>query len=96
MNQLVAAAVAQTSAMDRLSQIPGQFWLNLGLGVVALVVLVIVLRKVANVNKVFLGVGVALALTIMGFSWIYERNEPKWATPAVHWLAGFFPTKGRV
>ena len=82
--------------MDRLSQIPGEFWLKIGLGVIALVVLVIVLRKIAHVNKTLLSIGVLLVLTIIGFNWIYERNEPAWATPAVQWLAGFFPSKGKV
>lgn len=71
-----------------------EFWIKMGIAVVALVVLVIVLRKVAKMNKVLLGVIVFIVVTVVGFNWIYERNEPEWATPAVNWLAGFFPTKG--
>lgn len=90
---LVIAAAATTTA-DRLSQIPMEFWIRLGLAVLVLAGAVIVLRKVAKVNKVVLTVIVGLLVSIVGFNWIYERNEPSWATPAVSWLAGFFPSKG--
>ena len=89
--QIFAAAL---SSMDRLRQIPVEFWLRLSIGFVAIFVIVFVVRKIAQTNKVMLSVGVFLALTIIGFNWIYERNEPKWASPAVHWLAEFFPSKG--
>jgi hypothetical protein len=87
MHFLAAAAAAK--------QIPTDVWVKLAIGVGALVVAVILLRKLAKMNKVVLGVIVLLVLSFVGFSWIYERNEPAWATPAVQWLAGFFPSKGR-
>lgn len=73
-----------------------EFWWKMALGIALIFAVVIVLRKVAKTNKVLLGVGVFLFATIIGFNWIYERNEPKWATPAVKWLAGFFPSKDTV
>ncbi len=96
--QIFAAAAASTqlTAADKLRQIPFEFWWKLAAGIAVVVAVVIILRKVAKVNKVFLGVGVALVSTIVGFNWIYERNEPTWASPAVNWLGGFFPTKGQV
>lgn len=87
-------ATTATTTADRLRQIPTDFWLRLGLAIVVLVVAIVVLRKVAKVNKVILTIGVGLVLSIVGFNWIYERNEPTWATPTVRWLAGFFPSKG--
>lgn len=86
-------AIATTTA-DRLGEIPGDFWLKLALGILALVVLTVVLRKIAGVNKVVLSVVVLFALAMVGFTWIYERNEPRWATPVVSWLGGFLPSKG--
>jgi hypothetical protein len=91
---LFAAAAANPTTQDRLKSIPMEFWWKMGLAVVAIVVAVIVLRKVAKMNKVVLGVIVFIAVTVVGFNWIYERNEPDWASPAVNWLAGFFPSKG--
>jgi hypothetical protein len=96
MHFLAAVTAAPQSTADRLNQIPAEFWLKFGLGVVALIAVVIVLRKVAKVNKTLLGIIVLLVATIIGFNWIYERNEPSWATPAVQWLSGFFPSKGKV
>jgi hypothetical protein len=91
--QILAATV---SLSDRLREIPPDFWIKIAIGIAALVATVIFLRKVAQVNKVMLSVGLLLATTIIGFNWIYERNEPRWATPAVRFLAPFFPAKGAV
>ena len=89
----LAAATVQAGS-ERLRQIPTEFWVKMGIAVAVLVVVIIVLRKVAKMNKVLLAVIVFIAVTVVGFNWIYERNEPDWASPAVNWLAGFFPTKG--
>ncbi len=64
------------------------------MAVVVVIGTVIFLRKVAKMNKVILTVVVGLMVTIVGFNWIYERDEPTWASPAVNFLSGFFPTKG--
>jgi len=91
--QIVAAANAAT-VLERFGKVPMEFWGGLGLGVAAIVVAVVLLRKLAGVNKVVLTVVAGFFFTGLGFSWIYERNEPTWAAPAVSFLAGFFPTKG--
>ncbi len=97
---IFAVAATATSAphtvAEKLRQIPLEFWWKMGAGVAVIIVAVIILRKVAKVNKVMLAVGVFLVSTIIGFNWIYERNEPAWASPAVQWLSGFFPSKGKV
>lgn len=91
---LAAAANAGTTSAGRWREIPPEFWWKLALGVAVLVAAVILLRKLAKVNKVVLGVIVLLVLSFVGFNWIYERNEPAWATPVVQWLANYFPSKG--
>ncbi len=87
-------AVAQTTALEKLQRVPPAFWLKLGIGVVGLVVAIIVLRKLAQMNKIVLAIIALVILSAVGFNWIYERNEPAWATPVVEKLAGFFPSKG--
>ncbi len=87
------ATVQSATALAKLEGIPASVWLRLAAAVLALVLLVIVLRKVLKMNKVILAVVVGLVATIVGFNWIYQRNEPKWATPVVEKLATFFPTK---
>ena len=89
--QFLAAA---TTTADKLKDIPTDFWLKLLLAMAAFVVAIIFLRKVAKMNKVVLTIVVVILLTTVGFNWVFERNEPKWATPAVTWLGGFFPNKG--
>lgn len=93
---LLLAAAAAPTALEKLKQIPPAFWLKVGIAVLALVVVVIALRKLAGMNKVVMAVVVLIILTTIGFHWIYERNEPAWATPVVEKLAGFFPSKGTV
>jgi cell division protein FtsW (lipid II flippase) len=92
----LAAAVASKSSADRLREIPPEFWVKIGLGILVLVAVVIALRKLAKMNKIILSIVVLLVVSIIGFNWIYERNEPAWATPAVKWLANDFPTKGAI
>jgi apolipoprotein N-acyltransferase len=92
---LLAAAVTSAKTADRLQKIPAEFWWKIGLGVLALVALVIVLRKVAKMNKVVLAVVVGVVLSIIGFNWVYERNEPAWATPVISRVAEFLPSKGK-
>jgi len=86
--------LAATTTADKLKEIPPDFWWKTLLAIVALVAFIIFLRKVAKMNKVVLGVVVMIVFTVVGFNWIYERNEPAWATPVVNWLSGFFPSKG--
>ena len=97
MNLLIATSLAQpalpVTALDRLKGIPPEFWLRMGCAVVAVVALVFFLRKVAQMNKFILAVVVFLVVGIGGFDWIYERDEPVWATPVVSFFAGFLPTK---
>lgn len=88
--------LAAATTIERMQKIPKEFWLKMGTAVLAIVVLVIVLRKVAKMNKLILGIVVGLVVVIVGFNWIYERNEPSWASPVVNWLGGFFPTKGKI
>jgi FtsH-binding integral membrane protein len=89
------AAVADFLAATSLRDLPSEFWMRLGIAIMGLIIAVVVIRKLAQVNKVVLGVIVFVAATFLGFNWIYERNEPSWATPVVQWLAEFFPTKRR-
>ncbi|QYM79092.1 hypothetical protein K0B96_00315 [Horticoccus luteus] len=81
------------TALERLHKIPPQFWLKAAMAVAVVVAAVFVLRKLARLNKVVLGVGVFVVLVIIGFSWIYNRNEPRFLTPLMNKIAPFFPSK---
>ena len=91
--QFLATAAANQTALDKLKEIPPAFWLKVGLAVLVVVVAVVALRKLAGANKIVLAIVVLLVGSIVGFNWIYERNEPAWATPFVEKVAQFFPAK---
>ncbi len=88
---LLAAAV---SAQDKLKDIPPSTWLKIGIGIAAVVVAVILLRKLAKMNKVVLGVIVFVVGTIVFFNWVYYRKEPAFMTPVINKIAPFFPSAG--
>lgn len=90
---LAAASTSGIPAFTVVREVPVDFWLRLALAVALIVAVVIFTRKLSRANPVILGVVVFVAATMIGFSWIYERDEPAWATPAVQWLAGYFPSK---
>ena len=98
MNFLAAIAATtpttRVTTLERLQAIPTEFWMRLGVAVLAVIALVFFLRKVAKMNKVVLTVVSFIIVTVVGFNWIYERNEPAWATPIVAFASGWFPTKG--
>ncbi|HRI82629.1 MAG TPA: hypothetical protein PLF88_09355 [Opitutaceae bacterium] len=82
------------TAMEKLQKVPMQFWLKAALAVAIFIAAVILIKKIAGMNKAILGAIVFVLVTVIGFQWIYERNEPDWATPVVEKLANFFPSKG--
>jgi uncharacterized protein YacL len=86
-------ATAETT-IDKLKRVPPEFWWKVGLVVLGLIVAVIILQKVAHMNKIVLAIIIFVVVTVVGFNWIYERNEPKFLTPLVDKIAPFLPSKG--
>ncbi len=82
------------SALEKAQSIPPATWLKLGIAIAALVAVVFILRTVAKMNKIVLGVAVFVVVSIFFFSWVYNRNDPKWMTPIVEKIAPFFPSAG--
>lgn len=82
------------SAMEKIKQIPPGTWLNIAMAIGAVVAAVIIVRRVAKMNKVVMGVVVFVAGTILFFNWIYYRNEPRFMTPVINKIAPFFPSAG--
>jgi apolipoprotein N-acyltransferase len=81
------------TALEKASKVPGSFWLKVVLFIVGFILLVVILRKLAEVNKVAMLLVGMVVFGILGFSWIYERNEPAFLTPVVDAIAPFFPAK---
>ncbi len=82
------------SAAEKMKTLPPDVWLKIGIAVAALVIAVFVFRRVMKMNKIIAGVIVFVVGTVVFFSWVYNRNEPKFMTPIVEKIAPFFPSAG--
>jgi hypothetical protein len=82
------------SALDTVKHVPTATWFKIGIALAAIVVAVVVLRKVAHMNKIVMGVVIFVVCTVVFFSWVYNRNEPAFLTPIVDRIAPFFPSAG--
>jgi hypothetical protein len=85
---------AAATALDKIEKIPPIFWGKVILGIVGFIAVIIALRKIAGMNKVVLAIVVFVVCTVVGFNWIYERNEPPFMTPFIDRIAPFLPSKG--
>lgn len=85
---------ATTTALEKIQKVPPLWWLKASLFILGFIAVVILLRKIAHMNKMVLGVIVFVVVVGLGFSWVYERNEPAFMTPLVNRVAPFFPAKG--
>jgi len=81
------------TTMEKLERVPVEFWLKLFSIVAILALSIVLLRSISQMNKVVLTISVVLIVTVMGLNWVYERNEPKILTPAINFIAPFFPSK---
>lgn len=81
------------TALERLQRIPPRFWLQAAVAIVAVIVAVTIVRSLARLNKVVVAVAAFVVLVILFFSWIYNRNEPRFLTPVIDKIAPFFPSK---
>lgn len=78
------------TALEAMKDLPPKVWMKIGIGLVALIIVLIVVPKVLKMNKIILGVIVFVASTIVFFSWVSQRNEPKFLTPLFDFLAPYF------
>jgi len=84
------------TTMEKLQRVPLAFWMKAIAAIALFILFILLLRRLAGMNKAVLGGIIFVGLTMWGFTWVYERNEPAWATPVVERLAGFLPSKGTV
>ena len=82
------------TTIEKLKEVPKSFWINAAIVILGLIAVVIILRKIKEMNKIVLGLILAFIFVLIGFNWIYNRNEPKFLTPFVDMVAPFLPTKG--
>jgi amino acid transporter len=85
------------TTLEKLQQVPPRTWWLIAAGVGAFFLVVVLIRLAGQVNKFLLGGIVVIVVFVVGMEWVYDRNEPAWATPFVDALAssGFLPTAGK-
>ena len=82
------------TAMEKLKTLPPAVWVKIGIAVAAFIISILVLRRVMKMNKIIAAIIVFVVATVVFFSWVYNRNEPKFLTPLVERIAPFFPSAG--
>lgn len=82
------------TAMEKVKTLPPAVWLKIGIAIGAFILAIFLCRRLMKMNKVIAGIIVFVAGTIVFFSWVYNRNEPKFLTPIVEKIAPFFPSAG--
>ena len=80
------------SAMEKAQSLKPEVWLKIGIAIAVFVAVIIIYRRLMRVNKVVAGVILFVVFTVVFFSWVYNRNEPKFLTPVVEKIAPFFPS----
>ena len=86
--------LAATTGLDKIKAAPPAFWWKLGAVVLSIVVVVFILKRIAEMNKMVLAIVVLIIFSVVGVNWIYERNEPAFMTPVIDKIAPFLPSKG--
>lgn len=87
--------VLAATTLEQLQQVPSHTWWLVALSIVGFIVVVVLIRFAAQMSKLLLA-GMALFLVfLLCTQWVYERDEPAWATPVVDQLAQFLPSKGK-
>jgi glucan phosphoethanolaminetransferase (alkaline phosphatase superfamily) len=82
------------TALEKAQSLKPDVWLKIGIVLVAFIAVVLISRRLMKMNKVVAGVVVFVVFTVVFFSWVYNRNEPKFLTPVIEKVAPFFPSAG--
>jgi len=82
------------TALEKAQSMKPEVWLKIGIAIAAFILVIFIFRRVMKMNKIVASVIVFVVCTVVFFSWVYNRNEPKFMTPIVEKIAPFFPSAG--
>lgn len=82
------------TALEKIKTLPPAIWLKIIIAITAFILTIFLFRRVMKMNKIIAAVIVFVVCTVVFFSWVYNRNEPKFMTPFVERVAPFFPSAG--
>lgn len=91
----VSLLAAQVSLGDKLRHLPFQSIVNLGLCVLAVLIIVRVWKVLRQVNEFMPWLAVAIACIMILSYWTYNRTEPRFLSPLVDKLTLILPTKAK-
>jgi len=86
-------AAQPVTTWDKLRAVPTQSWINLGICILAIVIVLRLWRGLKRFNDFAPWIAAGLAGSFILFYWVYERTEPPFMTPIVEKLTFFMPTK---
>ena len=84
------------TAIEKIQAMPPGDWMKIGIVIGAFILAILLFRRVMKMNKIIASVIVFVVGTVVFFSWVYNRNEPKFLTPLVERIAPFFPSAARM
>jgi len=79
--------------MEKLRHLPRKEVANLVLIVLVLTVAIVIFKQAAKMNRGVLLMIISVTVAVVGFMWVYERNEPKFLSPLIDQIAPFFPQR---
>jgi glucan phosphoethanolaminetransferase (alkaline phosphatase superfamily) len=80
------------TALEKIQTLPPAIWAKIGIAIAAFILTIFLFRRIMKMNKIIAAVIVFVVVTVVFFSWVYNRNEPKFLTPIVDRIAPFFPS----
>ncbi len=88
-------AAAPPTAWEQLKRVPKETWINLGICIAAVVIIIRVWKVLKKFNEFVPYIAALLAAFLIFFYWVYDRSEPRFLTPLIEKIAPFFPSKGK-
>jgi amino acid transporter len=82
------------TALEKIKTLPPAIWMKIAIAIAAFVLTIFLFRRVMRMNKIIASVVIFVVFTVVFFSWVYNRNEPRFMTPLVEKVAPFFPSAG--
>jgi hypothetical protein len=91
----MSVLAAHLTAWDKVRHIPFQTWLNLGICVLAVALVLRMWRTLKSLNDYAPWIALVMAGFMILCYWTYNRSEPRFLTPVVEKLALVMPTKAK-
>ena len=79
------------SAIEKIRHLPKKNLVNLGLAALLVLVVIVLFKVAARMNKFLLGIIILVTLMVLMLTWVHERNEPKFLSPIINAIAPYVP-----